>query len=66
MSKIKKELAEELAKEKGKNDRLSQVCYAYSKELDLLMEFIKSSEMRYQEWTRFQMDAFKKEHEVGA
>ena len=59
MSKKKKELKEEIL-------ILSHCCYAYSKELDLLMTFIKSSEMRYQEWTRFQMEEFKKEHEVTA
>ena len=49
-----------------RNRLLTYCCGAYARELDLVMRFIKSSEMRYQEFTKFQMTEFKKENEVEA
>lgn len=50
-----------------KNGTLSVCCGAYAKELNIAMNFIKSSEMRYQEFCKYQMECFKAEgHEVEA
>ena len=50
-----------------RNARLTYCCSAYAREFELLLTFVKSSEMRYQEWTKFQMEQFKAEgNEVEA
>lgn len=66
LAKMMDEVANEIIQEREKNLILTHCCGAYAKELDLMMTFIKSSEMRYQEWVRFQMEEFKKDNEVEA
>ena len=51
----------------ARNELLTSCCSAYAKEMEIQMNFIKSSELRYQEFCKYQMECFKAEgNEVEA
>ena len=64
--KLIKELAEELARERDKNEKLTYLCSAYVKGLEEALSFIKSSHLMYEEFCKYQMEEWEREHEVTA
>ena len=62
----KKEMKMELKDLRARNEFLRDMCGIYADQLERQTEFIKRSKLRYEEWCRFQMEEFEKDHEVGA
>ena len=62
----KKEMKMELKDLRKRNEFLRDMCEIYADQADKQLEFIKRSHLRYDEWCRFQMKEFEKDHEVEA
>lgn len=62
----KKEMKTELKDLRDRNEFLRDMCAIYADHMEKQMEFIKRSQLRYDEWCRYQMEEFEKDHEVEA
>ena len=56
----------ELKDLRKRNEFLRDMCEVYADQLEKQTEFIKRSKLRYEEWCRYQMEEFEKDHEVEA
>lgn len=62
----KKEMKMELKDLRKRNEFLRDMCEIYASQAETQLAFIKRSQLRYDEWCRYQMEEFKKDHEVEA
>ena len=62
----KKEMKMERKDLRKRNEFLRDMCEIYADQLEKQTEFIKRSKLRYEEWCRYQMEEFEKDHEVEA